>query len=55
VLRWPLEEVALVAAYCAMEAEDFKQGKPTASPGPTAGAGKVKTETVTWVAGKKRG
>jgi hypothetical protein len=53
VLRWPLEEVALVAAYCEMEAQGPKKPTAPASAPATRGAQTV-TETVTWVVGKQQ-
>lgn len=51
VQQWPLEELALVAAYCQMEQEDFdKNTKPrgTASSPPATmrGGASVRTERV---------
>ncbi|MFL5344355.1 MAG: hypothetical protein ACJ8AT_06165 [Hyalangium sp.] len=38
VARWPMEEIALVAAYCELEAEQTKQtaNPPSEAPGPGA-------------------
>lgn len=54
VLRWPLEEVLLVAGYCALEAEQFKAPRATTTGARGPAGSKVVRETVRYVSGKKK-